>query len=357
MAQYDYMTKVRALLDNAESLEQQAAKADDEHRPELLKASKNYQAMAEKIMREYRIEQEDILAKDPGSILPIKIDLELCRHLSPYRTQYTHMIYYIAEHVGAQVATNWVTPKDGTGSQGWHVMAYLVGYEADLRLAEYLYTAARLVFAERLEPKVDPNLSDAENVYRLRSAGLERVRVADLVWGNREKANLARVGRMYKQECARRGEPVALDGRGVTGKVYREQYANEFTWAMYRRLREARDGADSLGGAMVMHGREDRVKEAFYTHFPELRPSKDVAQYEPPAPCAKCTDEQKCRKCQAEDERYAKEEAKRMARYYSPAAQRGRLAGTAAARTVELNRTPRAQRVDAGSTTRQEIEG
>jgi hypothetical protein len=309
-----------------------------------LQASEAYRAKAEQIMRDYRIEQEDILAKDPSSVQPIRVDLEVCRHTSQYRQQYGNLLFYCVQHVGAQVVFDWQRPDVDDTNRAHKIMGYMVGYESDLRYAEVLFTSARLVFSERLEPKVDPRKSDAENVYRLRSAGMERVRVSELIWGNRDKANLARVGRMYKQECSRREEQPMLAGRGVTGAVYRESYSQEFVWALARRLRRAQDGADTLRGGLVLHGREDRVREAFYTHFPRMRPSTDVEPYKADDRCTQCTDEKKCKEHRVTRKQLL-EEAHSLARYHSPAAQRGRLAGTAAARTVELKRTPQAKRL------------
>lgn len=327
----DMLGKVRALLDTAESFEEQGN----------AEAAASYRAKAHALRDKYRIEEEELLAQDPTAVEPVLITIDLVRRGSAYQGHYLSLWTTIARHAGIRSHLEW-----SFGDTGYTVVARAVGYEGDIRYAELIYTNARLAFAERLEPKVNPALTEQVNVYRLRSAGIERVRVADMVWGNRDKANLSKVGRLYKAECQARGEEAALSGRGVTGAVYREHYANQFVDELSMRLRRAQDGAGQYGGGLVLHGRQERVDEAFYSHFPNYRPKPAIEQATP----------EQCERCQAAQKRKgdpsatckdhkpwtptAKDRAA-WARYNSPTAQRGRQAGAAAARQVELNRDRR----------------
>jgi hypothetical protein len=338
----DWLNKVRGLLDKAESTEALGNAAE----------AAMFRAKAEELMAKYRIEMEDLLAA--GKVVGLSYEpeykmFELSGYTSEYQQAYVNLFHVVARHVGARVAYR-IERVDG---KGYMAVAHAVGYGEDLAYAEMLFTAARLVFSERLEPQVLANLSEQENVYRLRGAGIERVRVAEMVWGNRDKANLAKVGRMYKAECAKRGERPALDGRGVTGKVYREQYAQEFPWALGERLRRAQDAAGQMGGGLVLHGRQERVDEAFYSRYPEYRPHTEIEQ----------ATEAQCERCQAAKKRKKDDDATcrdhapykptaadraRSARYNSPTARAGRAAGMAAAAHVELSRNGKAQVDDGG---------
>lgn len=327
MASQDMLGKVRGLIDTAESYEAQGNR----------EAASTYRAKAEELMVKYRIQEEETLAQDPASIEPVFEEIVLVSGgsaLGEFRQQYVDMFWAVSKHAGVRVHY-----RLKTRDESYALIAETVGYEGDLRYAEMLFTAARLVFGNRLEPKVDPARSEQENVYRLRSAGMERVRVADAVFGNREKSSLGKVGRMYKAECAKRNEKPALDGRGVTGKVYREQYAQEFVYAFYFRLRQAQDAAGNMGGGLVLHGRQERVDEAFYERFPSYRPSGE-AVVTTPEECVKCkTTKHESGKCRDHRPRALTESEKRAARRYSsPAAVRGRQAGQTAAREVELHR-------------------
>lgn len=331
------LAKIRGLLDTAESLRAQGNEA----------AADTYEAKAHALREKYAVEEEALIAKDPTSVLPIHYDVTVVGHGSPFQQEYVNMFHYVAKHAGIRCSFQW---KHHPG-EGYKVTALCVGYESDLRYAELIYTNARLVFTEKLEPKVNPALSEQVNVYRLRAAGIERVRVADMMWGNRDKTNLGKVGRLYKAECKVRGEEALLAGRGVTGKVYREQYATEFVWTLDRRLRRAQDSAGQYGGGMVLHGRQERVDEAFYERFPELRPKQAIEQ----------ATEQQCERCAAAKKRKGDDSAtckdhkpwtptaadiRRSERYYSPAAVRGRSAGATAAAYVELNHAGKSELED-----------
>jgi hypothetical protein len=311
--------KVRAMLDLA----------DSEEALGHLDTAANHRATAERWMVKYRIEQEEAVAIDPASANPIQVDLDLVGYGSKYKSMYHTMWYHIARHCEVR---SW---EEYSYTEGGYVLrTHVVGYEEDVRYAEMLFTAARLVFQEKLEPRIDHALGDQVNVYRLRSAGIERVRIAEMMWGNTDKVFLGRVGRLYKAECEQRGEPAMLSGRGVTGKAYREQYAEQFVATLSGRLWAARQAATATGGGLVLHGRKERINEAFYAFYPNQRPKPALPAADEPEPCEKC----------AKSKRGCREHYIPVGRssagpdYNSVAAERGRMAGRAAARDVRLNR-------------------
>lgn len=313
--------KIRAMLDLA----------DSEEALGHVETAANHRDTAERWMVKYRIEQEEALAVDPGAAKPINIELDLSGYGSPYRTQYRHIWWYVAQH--CEVRQHVSIPYT---EHGYVLRAYAVGYEEDIRYAEMLFTDARMAFQTRLEPKVDPSLSDQVNAYRLRSAGIERIRIAEMLWHNTDKVFLGRVGRLYKAECEARGEEALLSGRGVTGKAYREQYAEQFTATLRSRLWQARQAASVAGGGVVLHGRKERVNEAYYAFYPDQRP----------APALPAGEEQseRCEKCAKAKSGVCREHHIPMGRVsrgpdpYSIAAQRGRMAGDSAAREVRVAR-------------------
>lgn len=315
------MATVRALLDKAE-------RTDNPHEEAA------YRAKAEGIMAKYKIEVNDLLAsrtaQDAQVISPIRFDITLAGQTSPYFNQYAMIFGNIARHVGIRHTFTWKWSESG-----YVVHAEGVGFEMDVQYAELMFTQARLVFAERLEPRLNPDMTDQENVYRLRSAGIERKRIADIMWDNTDPVFMARVGRLYKAECAARNEEPVLSGRGVTGAAYREAYAEGFVNNFYRRLIKARDAAGVGGGGLVLGNREAKLTEEFYRHFPDLRPKAEVAGGQVEEECDKC-EKAKSGRCQEH-----KTKAVRMPKGrdpYSEAAQRGRMSGHAAANAVDLGR-------------------
>lgn len=333
---FNYAAKIQALLATAESL------ADTN--PE---AAANYRAKAETLMREYRVAEEEALAQDIAASLPIKVEIPLAPagRDGMSRHWYGSIFSRIADHCGVRYVTGYRQPD-------YALVATVVGYEGDVRYAEFLYTAAYLMFATRIDPVWDDTLPEAENIWRLRNAGIERRKIADRAWGNGSQAKArTKVQRIYLKECAVRGEEARAAGLGHQTSVYRDAYAQSFVTTLGRRLQMAREAADSVGGGLVLHGRSDRVDEAFYGHFPHMRPAaptETVVVVDTEGECERCKAAKTghCRKHPALTWTKA-DERRWQARNNSPSARAGQESGRTAAEGVALRQTDRASRLDA----------
>jgi hypothetical protein len=284
---------------------------------------------AEVLMAKYRIEEAELADSHPElGITPGEAEWDLCTATTPYTTEYWTLMWYVAKHCGVRVTNRWNSDRRA-------YVVHAVGYESDLRYARMLYTSARTVFASRLEPMYDPELTEAENIYRMRAAGIERWRIAQNLWGSSKTDGPAhgRVARIYKKECERRGEDAALNGRQINAKTYRAAYAEGFCSEFYYRLSAARNAAESHAGALVLANRAESVDEAFYARYPHLRPADAGASTTAGA-------SHKPRKLtKAERDREYR-------RHHSPSALRGRGVGAQAASEVEINATDRERRLD-----------
>lgn len=324
--------------------------ANDESLPE--EARQQYRNKAAEWMKEYQIAEEEAIAEDPTSALPIvkTILIRAAGAESSEITNRSEMIFkYIADHCGVR----YLVQRTAT----WDVEGTVVGYGGDIRYFEFLWTAAYLMFATRIDPRWEIDRSEADNIFFLRQAGIERRRIADMAWGNgHEAAARSKVQRIYLRECARRGETPLATGLGFTASSYRDAYSEMFIATLRRRLRLARDAADSVGGGLVLHGRSDRVDEAFYERFPSLRPSTlpvvSEPWVDPRTGCAKCT---KAKSGACNDHSYMRptkwtqaDERREQTRRYGASAQAGRAAGEMAAEGVNLARGAgtRAARLD-----------
>lgn len=316
------------------------AKAESTPYPE---EAATYRAKAEEMMARYRLEEEDLIRTSEGTILPVRRNVTITGHSSPFRHQYGWLFSAIARHVGVRYTGRW-------NSERQEHYGDVFGYDIDIRLLELIYNAARLVFAANLEPEVDRSLSDQDNVYRLRSAGIARNKIAEMLWGaDLGKAGHsahAKVGALYRAACAERGEDAAVSGRQVNAKTYREVYAREFVSSVERRLRIARDAADAAVGAVVSVERGKRVDEAFYTAYPHYRPQEPTAEQKP----AKVAKAKPSKGLSKADHAYLQRH------YYGPTAQVARRAGSTAAEQVDLQRAPRATRVERSTSRPQELE-
>lgn len=340
----DYATTIRGLLANAE----------DEALPEATRAS--YRAKAETLMREYRVAEEDALAVDPTSVAPIQHVIVIRSSKVGYGdlgSWYAMIFDTITRHTG--VRYNLSYDADFTT-----LAATVVGYEGDVRYTEFLWTAAYLMFSTRVDPVWSDDRSDEENIFLLRNAGVERRKISDRAWGNgTDSAARSKVQRIYVREAARRGEDVRAAGLGFNTDTYRQAYADQFYTTLRYRLSAARDAADSVGGGLVLHGRSERVDEAFYGLFPSLRPSTDTRTSAPWVDPRTTCDKKACKEGRAcRDHAYLiprawtqadQERAER--KYHSASAQAGRASGRDAAEGVSITKGhTRAGRLDASGT-------
>lgn len=304
----DMMRKVEGLL----------AVADNPATPS--EAADTYRAQAERIMRKYKIEEEDLLARGELSINGLNVlfkTIQVYPLGSEFDTTYQYLVSAAIQHTDCQGV--WAGYENGMRCME------IIGYEADIRYAEALFMSARLVFADRMEPKHDPNLSDEDNVYRMRSAGMERIRIARIMgW---EKGG-AKVTRLYKAACEARGEDPVLTGKGNDVRHYREAYAEAFWSEFWHRLLNAKNAIDAeIGeGGLVLHGRKERIKEAMYERYPYLRPDNKPAR----------------RDHTPKTRRWTKADEKKFQRKQTAVGRAGREAGKAAAREVDVKQqTPK----------------
>lgn len=345
----DYAKTIGALI----------AMAEDESLTDEARSS--YRLKAEQLMREYRISEEEAIAQDISAATPIEKSVTLMEFnafSNPLRQKYADLWYSIARHAGVRsiVVTDY-TDEDFTGQ----LIAKVVGYDMDIRLAEFLWTAARLVFITRIDVRVNRELGDQENCYFMRASGMARIDIAAALWGEETRTKAAphaRVQKLYVAECEKRGEQPTVAGRGIQVGLYREAYAEAFVRQFGWRLQEARDAADSTGGALEMHGRKQRVDQAFYERFPQYRPMSDeerakwrLKAQEERDNCPKCKRRKDGRKCTMHRPYEATEKDRRAyyRKYESQEARAGAAAGAAAAEAVNVQRTAgeRAQRTDA----------
>lgn len=290
----DYAKMIGALLANAE----------DESLPE--EARKAYQAKAEKLMREYRIEEEEAIASESTAAVPVSDTLVVMEHSAygnPLRQYYWDMLSRIANHCGIRISGKYLGSRYADDSR---LEATLVGYEGDIRYAELLYTAARLVFLTRIDTRVDRSLSDQENCYYMRGSGMSRKAIATALWGSEPTDGAAhgKVQKLYMAECAKREETPKVSGRGIQVDIYRKAYAEGFVNQLGYRLRAAAEAVNKESGGIVLHGRQERVDEAFYQMFPGMRPMSAEAAAKLAAEAEEA--ERNCERCKRTKHRSGK---------------------------------------------------
>lgn len=343
-------TDLSAMMGRIQSL---IAKADASTFPEEQAA---FYAKAEELMRKYRIAEEDLIATDVSAVVPVMHSIFVADYATRFTTEYHRMLSYIVNHADCMGIFRWVNQREAEAMGGVAgLWMDVFGYEGDLRMIEWLWSSARIIFGTHLEPQVNPALSDQVNAYNLRQAGVLRKDIAIKLWGDNTPALRSRAQRLYVAECIARNEEPALTGLGTDATAYRAGYAEGFVSRLYDRLRASRDAADASGGALVFAGRTERIAEVMYATYPHLRPadrSTDVAVAEESCKACEKAKSGHCR--QHPGYRWSAADERRWQRANGAAANAGKRTGATAAGKVEMSR-PTTARVDAPRTIRGEL--
>lgn len=320
------LRKVRALLAQADHPNTTPAEAQ------------TFRAKAEALMFRYRIDESQLAAAGDTSIDVQWSYVDVCNLGNEYRHFYEGIFERVAEHVGCRWHREFAdveVVEEGVRRRA--VRMHYVGFPSDIRIADALFTAAQVAFATRLEPKYDPELSEQENAYHMRKAGMEGWRIAEAIWGTRGKmvccdkrdhwrtcvsceagrhdscelpsyndSNLYKARRLFKKEALERGEdPSVLLGQGNSMSVYRESYANGFYWELNQRLYHMRQSRGESSTELEIGGRKERIDAAFYERYPQYAPPKAAIGFGPEDDSSDEDEERtyRCPHCEEEVER------------------------------------------------------
>ena len=255
--------------------------------------------MADKWMTEHAIEQAQLDALRPADerVKPEILRLVVCERGNPLWRQLVDLAGYLATYCRCKEVYY------GLQSNGrYGIDIKLVGFPADLRYFEMLFTSLVLQMTSNLEPKPDLTKSLAENVYILHEAGVKWRRMADVLnktngtWDahNGFQANPAvehwrkevrpsktdpdmlipwpdghRLINLYRRWCREIGElPRAIQ----SPIAYQRNFAEGFAGRVSMRLWEMEHRKQGTGTALAL--RTEAVKEMYDEHFGELKEDK-----------------------------------------------------------------------------------
>lgn len=314
-----------------------------------------FRGKAEALMYQYRITEAMYQQAQPAGaeIKPQWATWNVCYGNSEFVYQYRRICESVLEHIGIRGvykrAMRPVYDEDGNPTeQAEMVICEAVGYESDLRIAESLYLSCMVAFQKRLEPKFDPALSQQENAYNMRSAGMEGWRIALLIFGKDDKALRPKVRGMFKAEAIKRGEdPTVLLGKGNSVKAFREDFALGFLAQIRNRMMNMRAArAEEEKGALVMRSRLEAINETFYAVYPQFRPAEtvhtgQVVNVDPRQGCARCP---KTKSGYCRDHAFLKPRTYRVK--YRETNYTALQRGQQAARDVDLGAAPKGRKVE-----------
>lgn len=279
----DMLRKVQGLL----------AQADHPNTP--VPEAKTFRDKAEALMYRYRIDEAAIVpgGGSAGELVPEWAEWRICNYGSEFLNHYHHIAQACARHLGLRLVFATTEVQEDERVQAWTstYIANVCGYPSDLIIGEALYTSCAVAFQQKLEPTVDPSLSDQVNCYNLRSAGMEGWRIAQAVWGSDDRALRVKARKLFQKEAEARDEdPAVLRGQGNSVKTFREDYANGFSWEISGRLTAMRQSRGEDERGLVLFSRAENVNEFFYERYPHYRPASGTNKpyRDPREGCAKC---------------------------------------------------------------------
>lgn len=169
------------------------------------------------------------------------------------------------EHAGCKVK----------GLYGGKEMLHVIGYPADVFYGKVLFERAIAELEEVLDPKWKDNMSEDQNIYRLKNSGKtwSEVGVIFAEVTGREVTDSALIYR-YKKWC----KHIGVDALPQTRRheAYRRSVESAFGVTLFRRLNDLKVSTsqeDEPGEyAVALIKDEDALLEEFYNLFPEMRP-------------------------------------------------------------------------------------
>ena len=302
-------------------------------------------AKADELMHKYRIERAmlNFDHRDQAKeIISKKIPVESTN-------EYTHIlnsIYFsILRHAGAQVKMTY----DGLTA---------VGYEEDIQFGMLLFTDVHREFVSRMFPSWDGWRSFEENVQRIKDSGrswMDIVKMAPERYGLNANSG-SRLRSAYKREYTKQGWELPKQ-QTRTPEKYRDSFASSFEDRILDRLRhyqKTNDGVDVNDKvSLAVRTDQERIREAFYDLYPEMRPATDEQKAAWRAQWKAEEEAEKARRAaltekqrEAEDLKAARE-AERSRRHWARQQSRRRVdlqgaaAGQSAADNVNLDRSGR----------------
>jgi hypothetical protein len=168
----------------------------------------------------------------------------------------------------------------------------IVGMPSDLGYADLLFTHLMTQVIDQMDPKPRPGESKGSALARMKESGMKWKDIyrrlvdaglqEDLGPWSPKVASKCNYAGLYTNYCAE----TSRKRLRVSPAVHRRSFIYGFNNTMYERLRSMREDQGQYTGSMALALREyrDKVKDAVWIHFPELKPHPENCE------CESCVD-------------------------------------------------------------------
>lgn len=164
----------------------------------------------------------------------------------------------------------------------WNGDVIVVGMADDVEFYEMVWTTIYLSFTSKINPKWNDDLSFDHNVYNFKKAGYKWPEICSKARANNHHVPWPDGGALIR--AYKRHAKLAGDTHQVTTQrhaAYRESFTEGFVREICAKLEQMREDQSEVsrtgqpGTELALRGVQDRVDEAFYEAFPNLRPMSD----------------------------------------------------------------------------------
>lgn len=237
---------------------------------------------ADRLMFRYAIDEATLAAAKGANVRtkPSSSRVTVASLYDEHRQDLKRILEALASANRCRVFTEIDTERMEHGVMRNYV-GHIVGFDADVRFVEMMYTSIHLTFASRINPKWDNSRTEGENIRALKEAGMKWEEIAKA--GHFKWPDGGLIKRMYLRQCEADGVERVVTQRH---SAYRASFAKAFfshlrtrLWQMEKsrdeQVREYESETGSTGTALALSDRRAEVDAVFYEMFPATRPMTD----------------------------------------------------------------------------------
>ena len=256
----------------------------------------SFRAKANEMMDNYRIEQWEIAQLEAGraksALKPVRKDVDITwwwNESGAFGSTLWTMFNACVNHCAIVTTAATVDYRARTIA--------LFGLESDIQFLQMLFTDLYLQMATKIKPKYDPSKSLGYNVYMAKEAGMKYKEICHWIG----RPDLIKTVIRYDKRKGYNVEKTEIDGiliremkkyaaaaglevhKTINLEGYVEDFCNAYGYAVTRKLREMREGADTSGDnrlALALRDIRDLSQELLWDEFPDLRPHPEDCQCE-----------------------------------------------------------------------------
>lgn len=220
---------------------------------------------ADDLMLAYTISEFEIQARKPRNEReqPERRHMKVVDHNHPLKTQIVELCDEVVRHARCRAVYS------GLYRQGDGSTATVIGFPSDLDYVDMLFTSLQVQMARELEPKPDPNFTEAENLTLLKEAGLKWERIHELLYPDVpwERRHGVRYTKVYTDYCKLTGRQRMRSSPIQYQRNFAEGFCREVAARLYAIRNAQRQENSGSGMELALRDLKAEVDDVFAQAF------------------------------------------------------------------------------------------